>query len=672
MRYLLVISILLACSSMMAQDTLRTIQVNATRRLRDTGIQKTTLDTSVLHDNISLSMADILSKHTTLFIKTYGRATESTAEFRGTSPSHTQVLWNGIRINSPMLGTLDFSTIPGYLVDETTLYHGASSINISGGGLGGAVELKTKPTDFQGTSLQYIQGLGSYSTYDQFLRATYTNNHWSSSTRINYSTSKNDFFYTNYDKKVDERDQEGNIIHSYHPKERNKSGYFDDLHVMQDVFYNDLKGNRIGLMAWYSYINRGLPFLSVDYKDDSDFTNEQKYNTARAVFSWDHSLEKWKLSLKGGYQYQDVAYDYFTTREETNTNITHSKSFTNMGTFQCEADFIPNEHWMLQANLSTNYNHVRSYDRSPFHIGDNYDKGRMENDVSIQARWRPIQPFSMAVVLREEVYRDDFVPLIPAFFVDYMICRPWNLVLKASVARNYRYPSMNDLYFQPGGNPNLKPESGFTYDGGIEFKISIRNAEINGNISAFDSYIDDWIQWLPNTKGFWEPSNIRKVHNYGTEMRLNIDYKLTRDWRLQISGNKAFTPSINRGEKLNSNDSSYGKQLCYVPRHSTNLCGQISWKSWSLSYKWNHYSERFTTTSNEVNYITGRLKPYYMSDISLEKTFLWRWGHASIKGVINNLFDTEYVTVLSRPMAPRNYEIYFEFRPQWKRKSSVN
>ena len=210
MRYLLVISILLACSSMMAQDTLRTIQVNATRRLRDTGIQKTTLDTSVLHDNISLSMADILSKHTTLFIKTYGRATESTAEFRGTSPRHTQVLWNGIRINSPMLGTLDFSTIPGYLVDETTLYHGASSINISGGGLGGAVELKTKPTDFQGTSLQYIQGLGSYSTYDQFLRATYTNNHWSSSTRINYSTSKNDFFYTNYDKKVDERDQEGN------------------------------------------------------------------------------------------------------------------------------------------------------------------------------------------------------------------------------------------------------------------------------------------------------------------------------------------------------------------------------------------------------------------------------------------------------------------------------
>ncbi|MBO4642805.1 MAG: TonB-dependent receptor [Bacteroidaceae bacterium] len=672
MRKLLVFPILFTCLGMMAQDTLRTVQVNANRLLRDTGIQKTTLDTLFLHDNISLSMADILSRHTTLFIKNYGRATESTAEFRGTSPSHTQVLWNGIRINSPMLGTLDFSTIPGYFVDETNLYHGASSISISGGGLGGAVELKTRPVDFQGTTLQYIQGIGSYDTYDQFFRATYANEQWSSSTRVSYSTSNNDFLYTNYDKKVDIRDQEGNIIDSYHPKERNKSGYFDDFHVMQDIFYNDLKGNRIGFMAWYSYTNRGLPFLSVDYKDDSEFTNEQKFNTARAVISWDHNLEKWNLNVKGGYQYQDMAYDYFTRREEINTDITHSKSYTNTGSIQGEANYIPNEHWLLQANMSAYYNHVRSYDRSPFHIGDNYDLGRMEYNTSIQARWRPIQPFSMAVVLREEVYRDDFVPLIPAFFVDYVLYQPWRLALKASVARNYRYPSMNDLYFQPGGNPDLEPEHGFTYDAGLEFCIPIHDVKISGNLSAFDSYINDWIQWLPNTKGFWEPSNVRKVHNYGTEMSLNVDYKISSNWRLRLSGNYAFTPSINRGENLNSNDASYGKQLCYVPRNSANISGHLSWESWTFTYKWNHYSERYTTTSNEVNYITGRLKPYYMSDISLEKTFQWRWGHASIKGVVNNLFNTKYVTVLSRPMAPRNYEIYFEFRPQWKRKSSIN
>ena len=41
----------------------------------------------------------------------YKRQTLSTVAFRGTSPSHTQVTWNGMRINNPMLGMTDFSTI---------------------------------------------------------------------------------------------------------------------------------------------------------------------------------------------------------------------------------------------------------------------------------------------------------------------------------------------------------------------------------------------------------------------------------------------------------------------------------------------------------------------------------------------------------------------------------
>ena len=52
------------------------------------------------------------------------RATLSTVAFRGTGPSHTQVVWNGMRINSPMLGMTDFSMIPSYFVDDAQLLHG--------------------------------------------------------------------------------------------------------------------------------------------------------------------------------------------------------------------------------------------------------------------------------------------------------------------------------------------------------------------------------------------------------------------------------------------------------------------------------------------------------------------------------------------------------------------
>ncbi len=657
--------LLFLATAAFAQEEVRLdeVQVNALRRLKDTGIEMTVLDTTVLHQNVASSLSDILTNNTTLFIKSYGRATESTAEFRGTSPSHTQVTWNGMKVNSPMLGTVDFSYIPSYFVDEVTLLHGASSLIAVGGGLGGAIQMRTQPVDTEGWGLQFIQGIGSFGTYDEFLRLNFANERWSSDTRVAYSTSQNDFKYTNYDKKVDRDDGT-----SYHPKERNKSGYFHDFHVMQDVFYNAGHGNRIGASVWYSYSLRGLPFLSVDYKDDNDFTNEHKQNTLNSVVTWTHTASNWNTELKGGYVYQDIAYDYFTTREEMNTDITHSKSYGNTGFLEASADYMPRDNWLLTANASIYYDHVRSYDRSPFHIGDNYNTGRPEYNLSISAKWRPIEPLSLSVILREEAYKDDFIPIIPALFADYVLYRPWNLVLKASIARNYRYPTMNDLYFQPGGNPDPTPEKGFTYDGGISLNVKRKRYSVAFDASAFDSHITDWILWTPNSKGYWQPSNVKKVHNYGLEMSAEAEVLLGKQWSIGLRGNFAYSPSINKGEETNSNDASYGKQLCYVPKVSANATATLKWRTWTLAYTWCHYSERYTTTSNEVDYVTGELKPYYMSDVSLEKQFHWRVLGASLKAVVNNLLGTEYVTVLSRPMPGRNFEILLELHPQWKRK----
>lgn len=648
------------------------LSVTAHRRLSDTGVQRTTLDTLVLHQNVALAMSDVLTRHSSLFIKSYGRATESTAEFRGTSPSHTQVLWNGLKINSPMLGTVDFSTIPAYFVDEANLLHGASSLTVTGGGLGGAVDLSTRPTGEQGLGLHYIQGIGSYSTYDQFLRLTYGSERWSSSTRVVYATSKNDFHYTNYDKKVDVRDDEGKIIRSYHPTERNRSGYFHDLHVLQEAFYTDDNAGRFGLAAWFTHSLRGLPFLSVSYRDDNDFRNEQLQNAVRSVLSWQRAFgAQWNLDAHAGYAYQDIAYDYSTTRHaldgsvtETST-ITDSHSYSQKAYLQGKADYAPAANWLLTANLGLTYNHVRSHDRSPFHIGDNYNRGRWESTLSLSAKYRPTRRLALSTILREELYGRDFVPLIPAFLGEYQIVEK-RLIFKCSVARNYRYPTMDDLYFKPGGNPDLRPERGFTYDGGLEFSSTSPHHSLKANLSAFDSYINDWILWTPNAKGYWQPANLKRVHNYGTEFSLNGDLRLPRTWQLSLTANYAYTPSLNQSEDLDEADASYGKQLVYVPLHSANLATRLQWRTWALTYQWHAYSERYTTTSNEVTRITGRLKPYYMSDLTLEKQFRWRRLHASLKGVVYNLLDSEYVTVLSRPMAGRHFEIFMEIKPQLK------
>lgn len=158
-----------------------------------------------------------------------------------------------------MLGTVDFSMIPSYFIDDATLYHGASSIGLTGGGLGGAIDLQTKPLQKDGIQVKYIQGIGSFDTYDQFLRLTYGNYHWQTSSRVVYSTAKNDYKYTNYDKKTDVYENDI-LVNSYHPKERNKSGYFDDLHALQEIYYRSNRGHRWGISSWYTASKRGCLF----------------------------------------------------------------------------------------------------------------------------------------------------------------------------------------------------------------------------------------------------------------------------------------------------------------------------------------------------------------------------------------------------------------------------
>ena len=86
-----------------------------------------------------------------------------------------------------------------------------------------------------------------------------------------------------------------------------------------------------------------------------------------------------------------------------------------------------------------------------------------------------------------------------------------NIVAKASISLNYRFPTLNDLYFLPGGNPDLKSEHGFTYDVGLSFSVGKENVyALSGGINWFDSHIDDWIIWLPTTKGFFSPETLKR------------------------------------------------------------------------------------------------------------------------------------------------------------------
>ncbi len=650
------------------------VVVRAKRPMKEIGVTKTTFDSAMLKENIALSMADILAFNSSIFVKSYGRATLSTVAFRGTSPSHTQVTWNGMRINNPMLGMTDFSTIPSYFIDQASLLHGTSSVNETGGGLGGLVKLATEPDTPEGFNVQYVQGIGSFSTFDEFARLTYGSDKWHVSTRAVHSSSPNNYKYINHDKKVNIYDDDHNIIGQYHPKERNRSGAFRDTHILQEVYYNTLKGDRLGLNAWYIDSNRELPMLTTDYGNEADFENRQREQTFRSVLSWDHTRSKWKAGLKGGYIHTWMAYDYRREVSEGNwASMTRSRSKVNTIYGQAEGEYTPSRKWFFTANLSAHQHFVRSQDRNIIlQDGDKaivgYDKGRIELSGSASAKWQPIDRLGMSVVVREEMFGSDWSPLIPAFFIDGVVLPEGNVTLKGSISRNYRVPTLNDLYFLPGGNPDLRNEHGFTYDLGTSFEIGKKEVySLSGSVTWFDSRIDDWIIWLPTTKGFFSPRNVKEVHAYGVEVTGNLGVQPFKGWFLDLNGSYSWTPSINEGEKMSPADQSVGKQLPYVPKHSASLTGRLSWRSWGFLYKWCWYSERFTMSSNDYT-LTGHLPEYFMSNISLEKGLSFKPVDLSLKLAVNNLFNEDYLSVLSRPMPGINFEFFIGITPKFGKK----
>ena len=650
--------------------TIREVPVWGRRPMKSIGVQETRLDSLILKENIALSIADVLTFNSPIFVKQYGRATLSTVSFRGTGPSHTQVTWNGMRINNPMLGMTDFSMIPSYFIDDASLLHGTSSVNETGGGLGGLVRLSTAPADIRGFGLQYIQGIGMFRTFDEFLRLEWGDEHWQVSTRAVYQSSANDFKYRNRDKKENIYDDEMNIVGSYYPTERNKSGAFDDVHVLQEVYYDTRRGDRFGLNAWYINSNRELPLLTTDYADDKQFENRQREHTLRSVLSWDHYRSDWKFAAKAGYIHTWMAYDY---RKDPGSGIMNSitRSRNKVDTFygQADGEYTPNGNWFFTAGVSAHQHLVESIDKDIILqqggkdiVG--YDKGRIELSASVSAKWRPTERLGLSAVLREEMYGTKWAT-VPAFFADCQLSKRGNIVAKASVSRNHRFPTLNDLYFLPGGNPDLRSESGFSYEAGLSFAVGKENVySLSGSASWYDQHIDDWILWLSTPKGFFSPRNIKQVHAYGVEMQASLAVIPARDWKLTMNGTFSWSPSINEGEPISPADQSVGKQLPYEPEFSATVTGRLTWRSWGLLYQFCYYSERYTMSSNDIT-LSGRLTPYLMNNLSLDKAFALKWADLTLKGTVNNLFNEEYLSVTARPMPRMNVEFFIGIRPKW-------
>ena len=144
------------------------------------------------------------------------------------------------------------------------------------------------------------------------------------------------------------------------------------------------------------------------------------------------------------------------------------------------------------------------------------------------------------------------------------------------------------------------------------------------------------------------------------EYNLNFSFKIKK-LQINLGGNYAYTQSLNYGDTLVWGGDSYGKQLPYIPVHSGNIFVSFKLKGYFINYTHNSYSERFTTSSNDISK-RDWLYPYFMNNLNLGKDFSIKKMKFSVQFKIYNLFNEEYRSVLGRPMPGRNYLLTLSFR----------
>jgi len=294
--FLLLISIKQQSIAQKLSDTIKlsTVTISDTKIKPLQGLKTTTVDSVIISQQINASLADLLSAHTPVFIKTYGQGSLATASFRGTSASHTQVLWNDVTINSPMIGQMDFSMMPVFFMDDLKLMYGGSSLVNNSGGLGGSINIANKP-DKEKLKIQYTQQLGSFSTYGSYLNVGLGNTYLQSRTRIMYLTSENDFSYKN-----------NTIGNSNFPVEIRKDAGFTQYGLLQELYYQPDFRNQLSFKIWLQENSRNIPQPLVVLPISEN--EKQKNSFFRAIANWKHYQGKGKLECNLSYSHDFLNY----------------------------------------------------------------------------------------------------------------------------------------------------------------------------------------------------------------------------------------------------------------------------------------------------------------------------------------------------------------------------
>ena len=547
------------------------------------------LDRRAIFESGSTTVADLLRQRASLYVRHYTGGL-STLSQRGGTASQTLILLDGHRIASPQLGQLDLSLLPTILLDDVEITSGAGGALFGTDAVGGVVNLHTAPSAHL---LSVRVGTGAWGRRNAAARASTQFGRLIGSVAGEVDRFTGNYPYWN-------------------------SGVFPPRYTRReggDRLKRSLYGSLTWagadsewrLSTWYNDSERGLPTI---------------YSTLpKQERQWDEHLRLWTHgkrsrtwgSFKASSLVQFGALRYLNPQLRLDNT---GRSF--ISTTQLNLELMPIRDWRFGAGIEAGYGQADH----PSLRQENAERHFAAYAHAIR-RWRR---FAVYPALRLDYYvRPRTVrPVSPRLGLNVRLMR--GIHLKGSVARAFRMPTFNDRFWQPGGNPDLRPERGWSYDAGLIWARGMFQAEL----TAFTFRLRDQIVWQPLAAGYWAPLNVSRIATRGLEA--TVEFQKPLAIHMHTGGGVVWT-------RVEQHSDSF---LRLIPRQEVKSNAHIRW--------------RFVSVRATAHYTGARaVTPVTQSDaiLLLHVQMGVYVGPLSVGIYGENLLNVCYEYLPANPMPPR-------------------
>jgi len=512
----------------------------------------------------SKTVSELISESAGVDVKSSGGIGQmSTISMRGSSSEQTAVFMDGVKLNSPIFGSVDFSTIPVDSVKRIEIIRGSSSARFGTDAIGGVINIITDAANHGGAD--FSVAAGSFETLKIHESIRKTAGRWNFMASHDHMSTGGDFSFKSAQITMAGRTFGGmGTFTRIHNESIRENALTKAVLEINDAWEFSILNN-------FTWMDRDVPGTEEEttllYPSNPLNAHQNIVrNMVNAVIkSKRFIVPSLSFELGAAYLFDRDAFTDATPAIGNAIDVTYT-SHSPQAHLKL-AHYFSGKRADLSSILRLQYRYDRSHDFTTS-IGSSMGLHSRGSVSSFLEETLGILDDRLVFVSQGRIEKANGRKFETGWRFG-MEAKPMDWIkLKSNIQRSFRYPNFSELYYPDQGyirgNPDLNDEKSIGWDAGFIAYCRFIKFEFD----YFQNRIENQILFVPISATTIQPINTYDVFSHGIELSLNLHpIKF-----MHFDANYTLT---------SAHFSSSNAQLPGRPRHKFNIKGYATF--WRLS-----------------------------------------------------------------------------------------